>query len=373
MPVPVRCGSGEHNVVLQPDWGVQVPHDLEAERTAAAFGGSCDCLQLVDRVVPAARRWLELQLRAEVPQLAVTATGRPLAPCRVCPGPVRSQAGDLLAVVDHLRSIEPFVGTEMSALLRPDGSGQKGENIVPIRWTLTLEKVERSHELRPVTPRHLHAAACSLLEGAETMASHHGQRKPFVVQPPVLTRAAQELEWTLTWVSQEPPPSPPVTGSRVRFGSQWLAVKRVTARDRAFPDFLSADPPSRVLVNFPTGATFSRDKVRHYPLPDPETFFAGLLRRWRAFAPAPLRVDDELAGQLLGSVVLLGCQIATTEVAVSNATRPVFIGQADLGVLSRDPVVRAVFGTMLRWAEWSGAGALTTHGLGVVELLTPVS
>ena len=83
-----------------------MPHDLEAERTAAAFGGSCDCLQLVDRVVPAARRWLELQLRAEVPQLAVTATGRPLAPCPVCPGPVRSEAGDLLAAVDHLRSIE---------------------------------------------------------------------------------------------------------------------------------------------------------------------------------------------------------------------------------------------------------------------------
>ena len=65
--------------------------------------------------------------------------------------------------------------------------------------------------------------------------------------------------------------------------------------------------------------------------------------------------------------------MSTTTVTVSSAQRPAFVGEAEVATIDRDPAVRAVFGTMLRWAEWSGAGALTTHGLGVVELLSLVA
>ncbi len=42
-----------HSVLIAEDWSVTTPHDLEAERVAAAFGGYTSCLELVDRIIPA--------------------------------------------------------------------------------------------------------------------------------------------------------------------------------------------------------------------------------------------------------------------------------------------------------------------------------
>lgn len=109
----VRCGPGEHAAFLRPDWTAELPHDLEAERTAVAFGGTCDCLHLVDRVLPAARRWLDLQLRAVLPPVPVTADGKALLNwCRICPDPVRLVAGDLPAVAEHMRSVAHVAAQE---------------------------------------------------------------------------------------------------------------------------------------------------------------------------------------------------------------------------------------------------------------------
>ncbi len=68
----VRCwastgSSGpttSHEITIHPDWSVSTPHDLEAELVAVAFGGYLSCLELTGSTIPAARRWLELQLRA---------------------------------------------------------------------------------------------------------------------------------------------------------------------------------------------------------------------------------------------------------------------------------------------------------------------
>jgi hypothetical protein len=71
LTVKIRCwtstgSSGpttRHEVTVHPDWSVTTPHDLESERVALAFGGYLSCLDLAERSLPAARRWLELQLR----------------------------------------------------------------------------------------------------------------------------------------------------------------------------------------------------------------------------------------------------------------------------------------------------------------------
>jgi hypothetical protein len=48
--------SGErHDVTIHRDWRVTTPHDLEAERIAAAFGAYTSCLSLVEETVPALR------------------------------------------------------------------------------------------------------------------------------------------------------------------------------------------------------------------------------------------------------------------------------------------------------------------------------
>lgn len=54
-----------HAVIIRPDWSVQLPHDLDAERVAVAFGGYTSCLELVDVAVPALRRAIERLTRQE--------------------------------------------------------------------------------------------------------------------------------------------------------------------------------------------------------------------------------------------------------------------------------------------------------------------
>jgi hypothetical protein len=95
LEVSVRCWTSRargapftrHRVLVGRDWSVGVPHDLAAERLASALGGWLSCLELEDRAVPAARRWLEFALRAVVPpivplgQLGWTSA----SPLRCCP------------------------------------------------------------------------------------------------------------------------------------------------------------------------------------------------------------------------------------------------------------------------------------------------
>jgi hypothetical protein len=78
----------KHDVVIHPDWSVSTPHDLETERVAAAFGGFLSCLELADHTIPAARRWVELQLRAALSPLtfgASPARWSVKAPLGCCP------------------------------------------------------------------------------------------------------------------------------------------------------------------------------------------------------------------------------------------------------------------------------------------------
>lgn len=57
---PTAVTGERHPVTIHADWRVETPHDLEAERVAAAFGGYTSCLELVDRTLPAFRTSLRM-------------------------------------------------------------------------------------------------------------------------------------------------------------------------------------------------------------------------------------------------------------------------------------------------------------------------
>jgi hypothetical protein len=122
-----------HSVTLTADWALLTPHDLDAERIGAAFGGYLSCLVVADALVPALRRWWGLQARVVLPPVRRAARGTwrptPSAAASCC----RSEASAAEAVA-HLRStehlaqrvglsprfIEPFCVTLAAPDLLPD-------------------------------------------------------------------------------------------------------------------------------------------------------------------------------------------------------------------------------------------------------------
>lgn len=48
-----------HEVRIETDWTVRTPHDIQAERIAAALGSWVSCVDLVERVIPTVRHVLE--------------------------------------------------------------------------------------------------------------------------------------------------------------------------------------------------------------------------------------------------------------------------------------------------------------------------
>ena len=63
----VGAKTRRHPVTIEVDGTVTTPHDLDAERVAAAMGGYLSCLDLVDRAAPAFQQWLRA-IRREDPR-----------------------------------------------------------------------------------------------------------------------------------------------------------------------------------------------------------------------------------------------------------------------------------------------------------------
>ena len=55
-PSRTALSGPRHEVMVRADWSVETPHDLDAERIAAAFGGYTSCLEIPDRTAPACRQ-----------------------------------------------------------------------------------------------------------------------------------------------------------------------------------------------------------------------------------------------------------------------------------------------------------------------------
>lgn len=53
----------KHPVTIHANWSVTTPHDLDAERVAAAFGGYTSCLPFVEKTIPALKAVLPVLLR----------------------------------------------------------------------------------------------------------------------------------------------------------------------------------------------------------------------------------------------------------------------------------------------------------------------
>jgi len=140
----LRCWSSRspgapfvrHAARVLPDWSVEVPHDLAAERVACALGGWLSCLELEERVVPAARRWLELATRSVPPPITLLGhvAWTPTSRLRCCPSRGFESAEKAFEHVCDARHLaEQFGGDrkQVGDLVRPLGRAWRAALSIP--------------------------------------------------------------------------------------------------------------------------------------------------------------------------------------------------------------------------------------------------
>lgn len=232
---------------------------------------------------------------------------------------------------------------------------------MPLRWRLRL-----ADPVPPASPAQVHGLACRLLE--DPHAPHTAQLKPFSAAGPYPDGPGADPALEVTWLDDARVPD---VAARVNGGALFLGPDplRVTGAERdavRYTDLAAAEPRRRVRVRFTTPAYINR-AGRQIPLPDPELLLSGLARRWSAFSPLPLPEDALHA--LLAGVHVADHRIRAVPVHIGPGRRVGFVGSVVFGLPSgADPAAARLLAALWHFAEYAGAGAQTTHGLGRVRV-----
>ena len=343
-PSRTALAGPRHEVRVRADWSVETPHDLDAERVAAAFGGYTSCLELTDRTVPACRSAMPQLAGRCLPTMRYLAgrgwrvTYRPAA-CR-CEGRFFAEARHAAM---HLRSPEHLAGTTGAPLFQVESM---------------LSALRRSHgEFRPPAGEWATAAkwvrgdkgldelwACGLAVGFVTeVAAQLPVEEPYPVRF-FLGLAFRKVDrpWLAEVLRRVPDPDV----------ASWLAWTRA-GRDPSDPDLLGrwlATGVSRedVEVLAQSGSTWRHVAEVAYHLDRPVRVVAGVLAQWYRVGCRPtgahLLLLDELG--IAETYRPSGSAIDEIEATVSVLAEPP--SRTELGVMlalagTRAAVVEAVF------------------------------
>lgn len=237
---------------------------------------------------------------------------------------------------------------------------------MPTRWHLHLA-AERPSE-RPVPPAQLHGLAASLLEGQGS--DHNAQQKPYSVSPLLASdRRPGMAVLRLGWLTDGCPLDlTALAGKRLRLGHQFFTVREVHPLHAGYGELLNSPPSTRAVIEFVSATYFSRNGVR-YPLPDPRLLYGGLIRQWNHHAPHAAQIDDETAAGLFERLAISALDITSNPVDTGRSLRIGFTGTSTYTIPGADVPERILLTALTRFALASGIGALTTHGLGHVEVM----
>lgn len=235
-------------------------------------------------------------------------------------------------------------------------------------------RLKATWTVRPDT-RSLHGLACALFEEETEPGgpAHTAPDKPWAVAPLAPAGTGSEWLWRAAWLPDAPVPASVLTTDVMRVGHTSCVVLE-SAQRRVSRAALAAGPPvTEVMVEFGSPTFFSRGGA-DLLLPDPRLMADSWQRRWNASLPAGdgLLIDDDAWQRARCLVSLAGFDLRTAErdAGYGRPRASGFTGTATLR-LDRDapPAVRAMLGTLSRFAEYCGTGAQTTHGCGVTRLV----
>ncbi len=218
------------------------------------------------------------------------------------------------------------------------------------------------------TTRQLHGLACAVFEGSDA-DDHAGQDKAFSVWP--LCRldsgAADVLDgWLLrtAWLRPELPRSVLTAYGKLRLGHVTCTVTGITHQPASHAEIAAGPPLRQADLAFRSPTYFSQNGT-DVVTPDPRLIAGSWRRRWNATLPpdADLQIDDE-AWQQTHRALRLPMDSGR------GRDRAGFTGTATIEVARNAPdEVRRRFGTLVRFAGFSGTGAQTTHGFGATSVL----
>jgi CRISPR-associated endoribonuclease Cas6 len=123
-------------------------------------------------------------------------------------------------------------------------------------------------------------------------------------------------------------------------------------------------PAHRFGLHFLAPTTF-RSNGRNIPLPLPELVFGSLLERWNSVAPITLPPEvRRFAGECL---VISRYDLRSTKIASFGGGETAFTGRCTFTATNRDRYYLHCCAALLRLAFFSGVGAKTSMGFGVVR------
>jgi len=220
--------------------------------------------------------------------------------------------------------------------------------------------------------RQLHGLACALFEGTYS-ADHGGPEKPFAVWPLRPYPHPPGIGWLLraAWLRAGLPQTVLAAVGQLRLGSVTCAVTEVACQPATHAELAAGPALSGARVAFRSPTYFSQNGA-DVILPDPRLILGSWRRRWNASLDDDvLAVDDDTWRQLSRAARLAGFDLRTEQMdSGRDHQRAGFTGTAAIRLDPGVPAaVRAAFGTLVRFAEFSGTGAQTTHAFGATTVI----
>ena len=173
------------------------------------------------------------------------------------------------------------------------------------------------------------------------------------------------------WLPGGLPPAGTLETGVIRVGHVSCMVTESTQRRVTHAALASGAAACEVTVSFGSPVFFSQNGT-DVLLPDPRLIVGSWRRRWNASLPDgdELVISDDAWTQAHRMLGLDAFDLRTSRRDSGHGREATgFTGTAALRLARNAPVAaRRILGTLARFAEFSGAGAQTTHGFGVTAL-----
>ena len=222
--------------------------------------------------------------------------------------------------------------------------------------------------------RDLHRLACFLMEDPGIEA-HQNQEKTFSIQPPVFMDQGRTVELHLNSliddyniIGQVQDRCRGVNGQTPNLGPAFpLQISAIISSGESWDDLEALVPSRTVTIETLSPISFSRNGDS-FNLPDPKVVHSQLIRKWKAVAPEYSHlINLEAEDDLMQNIVLDSFDINSRHIE-ETWKRRCFEGTFSYNVRSNSEATQMLLTQLWAFATYSGVGAMTTHGLGAIEI-----